>query len=81
MTGMEVILPYLAAGAASTVLSAALAPKPPKLPDAPKAIPMADEAAVAEARKRATSKAQSRTGRSSTILSDDAPVAPTTFGG
>lgn len=46
-------------------------PQPIPIPEAPKATPMADEAAIARKKKQTLARQQqSRGGRSSTILSD-----------
>ena len=46
------------------------APAPMPIPEAPKATPMVDEAAIARKKKQKIAAAQSRGGRSSTLLSE-----------
>ncbi len=61
-----------ALGSVASVLTGALGlkPKTPKIPKTP-VMPMADDLAVEAARKRSIAAIRSRSGRASTILSDD----------
>ena len=71
--GPELLTPLLiGAGAASgTVgLSAALRPKPPR-PQPPARMPDPESPEVQEARRRKIAEQRARSGRESTILSDD----------
>ena len=77
MSGVEFLTPLLtglAAAGAGAGLSAALRPKPPK-PQTPARMPDPESPEVQEARRRRIAETQARSGRESTILSDDAPFS------
>lgn len=69
MSGFEPFLPALVAGGTALATSA-LAPKPPK-PQPPARMPDPQSPEVLEARRRRVADLQARSGRESTILSDD----------
>lgn len=70
MSGLEpLIIPALTAGA-TVGASALMRPKPPK-PQPPARMPDPESPEVLEARRRKIAEQQARSGRESTILSDD----------
>lgn len=67
--GPELLIP-LAIGAGTAAASVALTPKPPKPQPTPR-MPDPESPEVLEARRRRIAETSARSGRESTILSDD----------
>lgn len=70
MSGVELLTPLLIGGASLAASAAMKPPKPPQ-PQPPVRMPDPQSPEVQEARRRKVAETQARSGRESTILSDD----------